>query len=1017
MLSPPSSIISPVLIGRAQVLQRLSELIAAARDNRGQVLLVTGEAGIGKSRLTAEAATRFAASGDSLVLQGRCFEHDHTLPYGPLLDLLRQYVVYRPRDEALRVLELAAPEFVKLLPELRELLPDIAPTARLEPEAEKRRLFETLFQWFARLCGDDKTLPARPLLIVLEDLHWCDETSLEFVRQFAHRVASLPLLLLLTYRNDEIRARLRHFLANLDRARLANEFTLDRLNEHDVDALIQSILALGQPVNPDFLGPVYTLSEGNPFFVEEILKSLMAAGDLFYADGRWDRKPISELRIPRSVQDAVQRRVEQLSDVARDVLTLAAVTGRRFDFDLLLRLSELEERGLVHHIKELIAAQLVVEESAEQFAFRHALTRQAIYASLLARERRVLHRKIAETMESLYGLAPEAHLSDLAYHCYEGGIWQQALEWSRRAGDRAQALFTPGAAVEQFTHALDAAYKLNVAPPAVLYRSRGQAYEVLGDFEAARADFEHWLQAARGEQDSRAEWQALLNLGSLWAARDYDRTGEYFQQALTAARTLGDAAILAQSLNRVGNWYVNVERSDEALQFHREALAIFERLGDQPGLAQTYDLLGTAGILGGDIFGGATYVLAAERIFSELNDRQSMVLSRTMSAVCAGQMGPNLTTAHSPLCMPESIRLMDSALVVAREIEFRAGEAFALSALAWLQWSLGNYLHALRSAQSSLALANLLGHQQWVSFALAKIGYILLDLLALPDACRTLEQALASALEVGSMFHAYSARSQLATAYTAAGDFERARAVLEAVPVSDASFRSQTQRACWAARTELALAMGEPQRALEIAERLVTTAVMPDTDTVITGVWLLRARALTGLGRAADALPLLKAARVNAEAYGLRPMFWRIRAAEGDALRALSCHAEAAEQYAAARSCITELSASVPDVPLDFAPDIALRSNFVAKANAMLPSIRPLTTRQTAKRQYGGLTGREREVAALIARGWSNQQIAVELVLSERTIEGHVRNILSKLGFVSRAQIAVWAVETGRHRR
>ena len=117
---------------------------------------------------------------------------------------------------------------------------------------------------------------------------------------------------------------------------------------------------------------------------------------------------------------------------------------------------------------------------------------------------------------------------------------------------------------------------------------------MLGDFEAARADFEHALQAARVERDANAEWQALLDLGALWAARDYDRTGDYFQQALAAARTLGDAAVLAQSLNRVGNWYVNVERSDEALRYHSEALEIFEQLGDRPGLAQSYDLLGTA---------------------------------------------------------------------------------------------------------------------------------------------------------------------------------------------------------------------------------------------------------------------------------------------------------------------------------------------------------------------------------------------------------------------------------------
>ena len=171
MRSSQTSFISPVLIGRAAVQQRLSQLIDAAREDRGQLVLISGEAGIGKSRLVTEAATRFAASGDGLVLKGRCFEPDRTLPFAPLLDLLRQHLGNHTSDALVRELGPAAPDFITLLPELRQRLPETAPQALLEPDAEKRRLFDTLFQWFARLCGDGGLLPVRPLLVVLEDLH------------------------------------------------------------------------------------------------------------------------------------------------------------------------------------------------------------------------------------------------------------------------------------------------------------------------------------------------------------------------------------------------------------------------------------------------------------------------------------------------------------------------------------------------------------------------------------------------------------------------------------------------------------------------------------------------------------------------------------------------------------------------------------------------------------------------------------------------------------------------------
>src|SRR5207248_6910642 len=138
---------------------------------------------------------------------------------------------------------------------------------------------------------------------------------------------------------------------------------------------------------------------------------------------------------------------------------------------------------LLQLIKELIAAQLVVEESVDQFAFRHALTRQAVSAQLLGRERKALHRTIAETFERLYASSIEAHLADLAVHFSEAGAWEQALEYSQRAGEQAQALYAPQAATLHFTRALDAARHVSLTPPASVYRARGLAYETLGDFE------------------------------------------------------------------------------------------------------------------------------------------------------------------------------------------------------------------------------------------------------------------------------------------------------------------------------------------------------------------------------------------------------------------------------------------------------------------------------------------------------------------------------------------------------
>ena len=227
----------------------------------------------------------------------------------------------------------------------------------------------------------------------------------------------------------------------------------------------------------------------------------------------------------------MQQRSQHLSESARQLVVLAAVAGRRFDFAVLQKVTHHDEQQLLTLMKELMSAQLV-EESAEQFAFRHALTRQAIYTELLGERKRytaLLPKRwiYAERWRRTWRMA---------YHFSEAGLWEKALSYAQQAGETAQRLYAPRAAIEQYTRALDAASHLALAPRAALYHARGQAYETLGEFEQARHDYEQALGAAYEAHDDVAEWQSLLDLGALWAERDYQQTGAYFRQAIERAR-------------------------------------------------------------------------------------------------------------------------------------------------------------------------------------------------------------------------------------------------------------------------------------------------------------------------------------------------------------------------------------------------------------------------------------------------------------------------------------------------
>jgi predicted ATPase len=459
------SILSPSMVGRESALAALVGMLEQASVGQGQCVLVAGEAGLGKSRLVAE-AKRWAVQHGLLILEGHCLEPDAALPYAPFIDLLHDFLSAHPGSPAEPLLE----------PLLRAELPSILAAQKHEgrlasqdePAENRRRLFQALEQWLIQ------TGEPQPRLVVIEDVHWADEASLEFLYYFAHRLAARPLALLLTYRGEEAAPKLSRFLARLERQRLASELALAPLSRAETAEMLRIIFDLRRPARAEFLGLIYGLTEGNPFFIEEVLKSLVSAGDIFLAESEWDRKPIEALRLPASLQLAVRERTQQLTSGARRILELAAAAGRRFDFMLLRDLTGMDEQIVLGHIQELMAAQLVNEVSAEQFAFRHALTREAVYATLLKRQRLQYHEQVAEAIERLYG--PGSRAADLAYHFREAGNWPKALAYARRAGEQAQSLYAPYEAAAHFTHAIEAGGRRGPPPRRNLLRSPGQAY-------------------------------------------------------------------------------------------------------------------------------------------------------------------------------------------------------------------------------------------------------------------------------------------------------------------------------------------------------------------------------------------------------------------------------------------------------------------------------------------------------------------------------------------------------------
>jgi DNA-binding CsgD family transcriptional regulator/tetratricopeptide (TPR) repeat protein len=707
--------------------------------------------------------------------------------------------------------------------------------------------------------------------------------------------------------------------------------------------------------------------------------------------------------------------MKTLSDEAVGLLRLAAVIGRRFDFQLLQHLTGLSEAMLLAQLRALVQAQLVVEESADVFVFRHALTREAVYRDLLERERLTLHRQVLGGLEALY---PEAKgdrvMADLAFHAYQSGTWAKAMNYAQAAGQQAQALHAPLAAIEHFTYAMLSAQRLNLVPPPGLYRARGQMHELLGQFEPACSDYKLALATARQLRDTAAECQGLLDLGFLWTGRDYTRAGALFDEAVALVRPVGQAALLATTLNRVGLWHTHAERPLEGLRHHAEALAVYRGEGNQAGQAETLDLLGVTAYMAGDLSLGWRFFEEGIAACRQTGDRQRLATLLFTGALRGGGLLVD-TLAWVPVPSTVCLQACVEAIQITQDIPSPADEAYAHIIYAHVLGNLGELGAALNAAQTALELSVSIEHGMWTMNAQLVLGALYLELLQADLALPYLASAPAQARALGSTYMTFLATSCLSRCYMALKQTKSAANCLGDVLAPALDCQTLAQRLVWAAEGEQRLMHAQWADALEVADLLIaaTQSSAPAQAIGMTveplkapppRLSLSRAQALAGLGRVAEAMDACQAAIGTAAAFGALPALWRAQSTLAGLQRAAGDCAAAVEAREAALATIDGVAASLDKSD-------PTRERFRTAAIARLPVMRPPSARALARRRFDGLTPRQVDIARRVAEGQPNHAIAMALTLSERTVEKHVENILAKLGFKTRTQIAGWAVK------
>ncbi len=425
------------LVDREQEIKILRTRLDAALRGEGSLVFITGEAGIGKTRLAYELRS-YAKLRGAQCLMGKGGEREGAVPYQPWSAITREYVRWAPPLLLFKAVGTSAAELATLVPELGEKLGAIPPSASTPGMQEHVRLYEAVTQFFVNISKES------PLVLFLDDLQWFDDASMALLHHMARAITAQHLLVVGAYRHLELEDQrsLSRSVAEINRERLSYALPLKRLAFDHVLRMVRQ--TFGEKVPGELPDLVYAKTEGNPFFVEEVLRSLVEEGAVYPVEKGWGVKDLSQVHVPRGIKEVLGKKLESLDGESSHVLGLAAVVGREFSFPVLREVTGLDEDRLIDIIDKCLQARLVVARhilGEEVYAFADTQLRDVLYEGISPVRRRRHHLKVGEVMENVYGGKMDDYLEPLAHHFLEGNDVSKAVDYAQKAGDKAARLF------------------------------------------------------------------------------------------------------------------------------------------------------------------------------------------------------------------------------------------------------------------------------------------------------------------------------------------------------------------------------------------------------------------------------------------------------------------------------------------------------------------------------------------------------------------------------------------------
>ena len=994
---------APPFVGRSQELDWLEHRLQEASAGRPHVILIPGEAGIGKTRLLQEVRSEALRRGLQ-VFYGRGYE-DLTLPYLPFIETLRA-LVDLPSQDIEHTVRSAVEVINRLLHPHDTSSPAASPSTSVRSRQDQQQLLLAVSRVMMAL------VQRRPTLFVVDDLHWADRPSLDLFGHLVYTVADMamydpvPLLLIGTYRPMEPEEPLARLIARLQRETICQTLALTGLNESEIYELVQG-MGLLRPSH-QLIATISEVTQGNPLFVQEVLHHLIRQDALEERGGSVvSTAAAADLPLPAQVTSAIVARLHGLSEGCRRVLTLASFLGESFSFQTLGAVSGLSEDELLNLLEEGVRQHLLRSEG-QTFQFVHSLIRQVFYHEPSGARRQRLHRQIAETLQCLYAEDLDAHVLEIAHHLVRAGQaadLETVAAYARRAGDRAFTAFAWSEAARYYEAALSAAEATGQLSPhdrAELHYWAGLAHYRDQDAGPSLEHYAKAIETYRLTGNIRGLAQALM-----------DKTRIHYSLASVPFGILVDVTPLEETLEALGDSepglrgrissilsgaYWVARQADKAEELALRALKLGQHLGDdrlcalasfQLGLAQLQDLRAREGVESWR--NAVTYARQADDLWL-----QSLPLSRM----------PQALASLGRLDEAEAVGL--SVCELTRETHAWGDHSFALAVLASVAVARGDFVTAERRAHEALLMMSRSGYSWSGALALPTLACARAlrgTLVEANDALDLLVEPGRVFAEIGSVFRALTrALRQLVRAY--AGAYDEVRLELEASPDLDVAKGPVdfSSLACFCALAETADVLGAPSMAERAYRALLLAA---GQGMLFPSRWIVLIPRVLGVAATVNrwwdtAEAHFREAIKTATRIGTRPELGRSYL---DYARMLIARGRKRDRRRA-MELVRQAGPLFHELGME---PFARRAAQLAEAlQTRIPTpARPRTA------YPAHLSEREVQILFQIAQGCTNQEIADALVLSSTTVARHIGNLFHKIGVNSRSAATAYAFEHG----